>query len=250
MTNYTIPIGLDAITGHIGSLRNQGDGGCNYIIFLDAHNGQTTVTEFICDVFKERRIRHFGGRDAYLEYSLDGTMAQLQQVLTDIRLRACYTNEFEGVIAMDIAGIAKHSHEAQATTFLNAVQALSEHATLVFYLPSAPSHNMITLVNKLRSVLDEVEVFHPAPYTADHLTAIIHRMLDDAGIVMEDTPELYTCILEVVRSAGAVTIKDAEKLTRKLTRCADFTGFRPTLNVQNICACLHADKRNTMKEVI
>ena len=250
MTNYTIPIGLDAITGHIGSLRNQGDGGCDYIIFLDAGNGQSTVTEYICDVFKERHVRHFGGRDAYLEYRLDGTMAQLQQVLTDIRLRACYTNEFEGVIAMDIAGMAKHINETQVTTLLSAAKALSKHATMVFYAPSAPSHNIITLVNKLRSMLDEVEVFHPAPYTADHLTAIIQRMLDDAGIVMEDTPELYTCILEVVRNAGAVSIKDAEKLTRKLTRCADFTGFRPTLNVQNICACLNADKHTAMKKVI
>ena len=250
MTNYTIPIGLDAITEHIGSLRNQGDGGCDYIIFLDAGNGQTTVTEFICDVFKERRICHFGGRDAYLEYSLDGTMAQLQQVLTDIRLRACYTNEFEGVIAMDIAGMAKHINESQTSMFLNSVSALSKHATLVFYVPSGPSHNIFTLVNKLRSVLDEVEVFRPAPYTADHLTAIILRMLDDAGIAMENTPELYTCIMDVVRSAGAVSIKDAEKLTRKLTRYADFASFRPTLNVENVCACLNADKHSAMKEVI
>lgn len=249
MNNYTIPIGLDAITKHIGSLRNQGDGGCNYIIFLDAGNGQTTTTEYICDVFYERRIRHFGGRERYLEYRLDGTMAQLQ-VLTDIRLRRGYTNEFEGVIAIDITGMAKHVNEYQATFFLNAVQELSKHATLVFYAPSAPSHNMITLVKKLRSALDEVEVFLPAPYTADHLTAIIQRMLDDAGIMMENAPDLYTCILDVVRSAGAVSIKDAEKLTRKLTRCADFTCFRPTLNVQNICAWLNADKHNAMKEVI
>lgn len=250
MNNYTIPIGLDAITEHIGSLQNQGDGGCDYIICLDAGNGQTTVTEFICGVFKERHIRRFGGRDAYLEYRLDGTMAQLQQVLTDIRLRACYTNEFEGVIAMDITGMAKHVNEVQATTFLNAAQELSKHATLVFYAPSAHSHNMITLVNKLRSVLDEVEVIRPAPYTADHLTAIIQRMLDDAGIVMENTPELYTCILDVVRSVGAASIKDTGKLARKLIRCADFTGFRPTLNAEHICAWLNADKYNAMKEVI
>lgn len=250
MNNYTIPIGLDAITEHIGSLRNQGDGGCDYIIFLDAGNGQSTTTEYISDVFHERRIRHFGGRERYLEYRLDGTVAQLQQVLTDIRLRACYTNEFEGVIAMDIAGMAKHVNEVQTTTFLNAAQELSKHATLVFYAPSAPSHNMITLVDKLRSVLDEVKVFHPTPYTANHLTAIIQRMLNDAGIVMENTPDLYTCILDAVRSTSAVSIKDAEKLTRKLIRCADFTGFRPTLNVQSICGRLKADKHNTMKEVI
>lgn len=250
MNNRTIPIGLTAITGRIEAVRSMADGGCHYIIFLDAGNGRSTIVEYMSDVFHQRRIRHFGGRDRFLEYQLDGSKAQLHQILTNIRSSACYTNDFEGIIAMDIAGLAKHVNEAQTGIFLEAVHDLGKHATLVFYVPTALSHNMRILIDKICATLDEVEVIRPEPYTAGQLTGIIKRMLDDAGITLTDTPELDACILELVHGFGAETIKDARLLTRKLMRCAQVSGFRPTLDADHIRCTLGGSENIKKREAV
>ena len=109
-TNHTkIPIGLANAVAAIKKNIDQahiyhrcGLKPPHYIINLDAGNGQTTLTEYIATSYADYGVRHFGGLDMFLEYTLDGSMEQLKKVFADIRACAVYTNEYEGVIAMDI----------------------------------------------------------------------------------------------------------------------------------------------------
>lgn len=231
--NLIRPLGLDEVTTYIEKLHPLDAEDCHFIIYLDTGNGQSALAEYMTDVFWQNRLRHFGGRDRFLEYKMDGN--QLKQVLSDIDANRGYTNNFEGMIFMDISGFSKYVHEAQAYTFLKAVQEMGKHATLIFFCPTVSDRNLDKLILKLREVLVEVEEFRPKPYTAAHITGIILRMLNDSGVLIERPREVSTHILEMVRSADIHNIKDAKKLTRQLRRCADHTGMRPTLSLRNLC---------------
>ena len=93
-TNHTkIPIGL---AGAVAAIKKNIDQAhiyhrCglkppHYIINLDAGNGQTTLTEYIATSYADYGVRHFGGLDMFLEYTLDGSMEQLKKVFADQKL--------------------------------------------------------------------------------------------------------------------------------------------------------------------
>lgn len=58
------------------------------IISLAAGNGQSVVTDYITDTFYENKVRRFRSFDKSLEYRVDGTFADAEQIIEDIRGRA------------------------------------------------------------------------------------------------------------------------------------------------------------------
>lgn len=136
----------------------------HFLVELDSEEKQTKLTEYITDFFQGNKIRHFGGRDAYLEYCVDGSMAQLKWMFADIISSAVYTNEFEGVIAMDIALLASKVNEAQMTYFLNEIKRISKHATLIFFVSEVNSRNQILMIKKIRAVVEKINYFPVKSY--------------------------------------------------------------------------------------
>lgn len=250
MMNYNRPLGLDSITGYIDRLRPVEADDRHYIIYLDTGNGQSTLTEYMADVFFQNRIRRFGGREQFLEYHLDGSLNQLRQVLEDIDANACYTNHFEGIISLDIADLAGCVNQAQAQIFLKALPDLGKHATLVFFAPTAPNRNLDRLIARIHEVLDEVMVFRPAPYSEVHLTGIILRTMDDNGILYEESAEMCERIMDLVRATGTRSIREAKRLAQKISRCADHTGLRPFLRAEDLFIITEETTPVKMKEAM
>ena len=96
---YTAPVGAEEIVSVLAEMcannavhKHCGIAPPQFVINLDAGNGQTTITRYISETLLKNEIRHFGGMDLFLEYTLDGTMPQLKQVFGDIRTCAVYTN--------------------------------------------------------------------------------------------------------------------------------------------------------------
>ena len=111
----------------------------HFILTLDEGNGRTTAANYLSRAFAQAGVRSFGGLDLMLEYQLDGSMDQLCQTLRSIRASAVYTNEYEGVIAWDITVLAAHFGEEQTRLFFRELPSMAAHATLLFFLPSAPN---------------------------------------------------------------------------------------------------------------
>lgn len=250
MMNHTRPLGLDPIIDYIDRLRPQEADDRHYIIYLDTGSGVTTLTEFLADTFMRNRIRHFGSRERYLEYQLDGSLAQIRQILEDIDANACYTNHYEGIIALNIAGLARYVNQAQTEVFLKALPGLGKHATLVFFAPTAPNRNLDRLVERIHKTLDDVMVFRPAPYNASHLAGIILRTLDENGVLFDDSAGMFERIQELVQATHTVSIRDARRLAQKLGRCADRTGLRPVLRVGDLYIPTEESTPIKMKEAI
>ena len=139
----------------------------HFLVELDSGEEQTEFAEHITDFFQENDIRHFGGRESYLEYSLDGSMAQLKWIFGDIAASATYTNEYEGVIAMDIALLASKVSEAQMAYFLNEIKRVSKYATLLLFVSEVPSRNQDLMVKRVKTVIDNINYFPVETYQED-----------------------------------------------------------------------------------
>lgn len=237
----TSPIGLSAIKrvienvcAHPDAYHRYGMAPGHYIVNLDAGNGQTTLTSYISDMFMSAGVRHFGGLDLFLEYRLDGTMQQLKRVLGNIKACAVYTNEYEGVIAIDISGLAPHINETQTTLFLDEVKKTAASATMVFYVPSIPSRNTAALVKRLQEAVETVSVVTVQPYTQEALSEIVMAPVEDSGVEAERSAEMQDAILQAITADEVKTVKDAKRLISELVKLADFKQFTPQLTAAAI----------------
>ena len=67
---------------------------------------------YLACAYQANRVRSFSGLERMLEYELDGTMAGVREMLTDVQANAVYANHFAGVLAIDPAALAVHLPEA------------------------------------------------------------------------------------------------------------------------------------------
>lgn len=206
----------------------------HYIINLDAGNGQTTLTEYIATSYADHVVRHFGGLDMFLEYTLDGSMEQLKKVFADIRACAVYTNEYEGVIAMDVSKLVNHVNETQLDVFIGEISKISSSATLVLFVPSAMNRNVATLMGRIRDALDDVEILNIKPYNPEELVEIIKGMISDAGVVMDESIELDKFFLNAVIDEHITNVKSAKKFSQLMVKNANFDGFLPKLGILEV----------------
>lgn len=242
LNSLHIPVGLEPIVNKVADVcfhsdifRRCGVKPNHFLINLDTGNGRTTLTTFVSDAFHSFGIRHFGGLDRFLEFTLDGTMAQLKEVLNDIRSCAVYTNEYEGVISIDISAMAAHLNESQLSTFLKALPVIGEHATLILYVPSKINRNMTLLIEKVCAALGEkLEVVKVEAYSEQNLVDIIKELIDETGVSLEDDADIDSCILAAVRQTGARTVKDAKQMAQVMVKNANFNHFIPVLTSELI----------------
>lgn len=213
----------------------------HFVINLDAGNGQTTITRFITDTLSKCEIRHFGGMDAFLEYTLDGTMQQLKQIFCDIRTCAVYTNSFEGVIAIDIKALSKCANEEQADFFLKELKDVCRTATVIMYTGGIPSRGEMSIVDKFKTAVRNITTIHLDAYTPDELAYIAESLLDDYGVVAEGTDEFHDALCELMIVEKCQTVKDIITIMEHAVKKADYSDFVPTLSTKQLKAAFSSD---------
>lgn len=201
----------------------------HFIINLPAGNGQTCLMRYISRMYAAHGIRRFGGRERYLEYRPDGTLAQLAELQADIRSAAGGTNDYEGLIGFDIAALGAYVNAGQMPQFIGAFRRLSSHATLVFFTPAQPDANMRRLADKLENALEDARLLQLAPYTAAELVQIERRFLADVGVETEDTPQLAALLQQAVEQYAVADIPQLRRLHRRLVQCIEFADDKPQL---------------------
>ena len=246
----TPPVGMREAVQAIGGIcsRAQVYGRCgmrppHYIVTLEAGSGQSTLTEYLARAFADAGVRRFGGLDLFLEYRLDGTMEQLRSVFADIRACAVYTNDYEGVVAMDISGLEPHVNEGQAEFFLREIEKAARHATFIFFVPRTMSRNMAGLTDKLTGVLEESRMLELTPYTAEEIAQITMRMIGEAGVDTRDEEQILAQITEAAEADGELSVKWAKQMCRDLVGEAEFSEFVPVLTPQGAARACRAQAR-------
>ena len=110
---------MDRITARAEAYRKGGAKVPNIVVNISKDNGQSYVADYITSVLYEYKLRKFCGLDMILEYRLDGTLKNVKQVFEDIAGNAVYTNEYEGVVAIDVSALSEYVNEFQVRIMTN-----------------------------------------------------------------------------------------------------------------------------------
>ena len=226
--NIKAPIGLTSMVKALqrNLTRNPACPPC-YLVDLDAGNGHTTLVRYAAELNFLYGTQPFHALDRYLEYELDGSLDQLEQVLYDIRSNAVFTNHYEGVIGMDIGSLSYHINEIQTELFQKELAKINRHATVILFVPSAKSSRMEQLIHLIGEVVD-LELVHAAPYSEQDLAKIVSAQVSQAGVIPPDDDQV---LLDAIRRNKVHTAADAKKLSRRLICQADGLGKIPTLQL-------------------
>ncbi len=204
----------------------------HYIFNIDKGNGQTTLTEFIANSYNEAHIRHFGGLDLYLEYHLDGSMKQMKKIFAEIGSSAVYTNTYEGVIAIDIGELANFINEEQIDFFLNEIKKTGREATYLFYVSSKTSRNVLSLISRIKTEIENTEYIEISPYSEDEIEGIMKNLLEQSGVCLKDNKGVNKKIHDVICGEEIRNVKAVQSLRDRLLSYVDYSGFIPKMGLE------------------
>lgn len=207
----------------------------HYIIPLDSGFGRTTLVEYMTEKYKEAGVLNFNsGLDDYIEITFDGTLQQLKQAFAAIDSAAVYTNEYCNIISMDISGISAHLGETQLTEFMKNCKRVCEHACVIFFVHTTPTRNEKTLVGKLCETIDNIKYLEVEPYTKEDICALVIKTVEEHGIEIKHENVFCAALADVVLEFCITSVKDAITTAGMLVHFADFSGFTPTVDEENL----------------
>ncbi|MBQ8589897.1 MAG: hypothetical protein IJ486_05530 [Firmicutes bacterium] len=140
------------------------------IIYLDEGEERSMAAEYVTEIMEDCGIREFGGLEHCLEYTIHGTLEELNRIACDIRRKAVYVNEFEGVVAFEgLEKISGHRDECQYDRFLEIAKEVGREATLLFFTQVDPDRNTLVLLDRLKETLGDVVNVYADEETCDRL---------------------------------------------------------------------------------
>lgn len=202
----------------------------NYIINLDAGNGQTFTTETITDVLVNNRLREFHGLDEYLEYKPDGTMANIKWMFADIADNAVYDNGYKGVVSVDVTKLANVQNGFEMKYFEEHLKEVSETATIIVYCSTSLGNKGIKLKDKIRSMIGNVKEIDICEYTSFDLADMVIQNISERGIDIPDKNKVTKILSDVISKTEVKSAKAAVGLAEKLVFYADYSELVPVLN--------------------
>lgn len=194
----------------------------HFLVYLDAGNGQTTLSEYITDMFVEGKLRHFGSIDAYLEYKLNGSMEQLNEIYTDINKRyAVYMDKYNGVVAIDMKALSTKHNEPQIPFFLNMIQDMKDSATFILYMPTDPNRTLNLLADDLKKDVENLITVYVPTYTIKELVEIVVRTIENKGVLVRGE-KTFRIIERMLNESEIINAKDAAALGERFVSYAEF----------------------------
>jgi len=140
------------------------------IVYLNEGEERSMVAGYITEILEEAGLREFGGWNHCLEYTIHGTLEELNRIACDIRRNAGYVNEFEGVVALEgLETISGHRDERQYDRFLEIVKEVGRDATMVFFAEVDTDRNTAVLLDRVKEVLEDVTTVYVDDTTCDGL---------------------------------------------------------------------------------
>lgn len=249
MNNLEKPIGLtDCIdiideTFHRLSRPGWAVDPTHFIIELDPQNGRSALTEYVSESLRISGGFQFNSLDCFIEFKLDGTMEQLNDIFNaKLPLHADFSNDYDGVVAMDITQLAVQQSSDHVDYFLNRVSELSKSSLFIFFVPSTRKSEFLArsvdkLTHRIKKKLNE-KVLHlyAEPYTREELTRIAEKALGDIEIELSGGKKMDEAIAEQLAQRRITASKDAYNLGLELSKLADFSKFRSVLHASAVKA--------------
>ncbi len=225
---------MDRITAQAEAYRKGGAKVPNIVVNISKENGQSYVADYITSVLYEHRLRKFCGLDMILEYRLDGTLKNVKQVFEDIASNAVYTNEYEGVVAIDVSALSEYVNESQVDFLVNHIAEVAQSATVIIYYNEDLGKRMEIVKDRICKALGNFIAIHVEPYSVREYSEIAVQSIKERGIDIESEEELETILCYVVGDKHVSNVKEAVAVAEDLAFCTDYSGFIPKINIDKV----------------
>ena len=230
-------IGLKELKNYLDDIVEKADvyrkGGVrlpHMIVNLSPQNGQEMIAAYITKVFYNNHLREFRGLDNLLMYRLDGSLEHMKRVFKDIASNAVYTNEYEGVIAMDVTTLSDYVNERQMEFFIERIRTVSSHATMLFFYDDHRERKLAQVVKTIKSEIDNCIDLSVSPYSVEDYLGLVLQSLCKRGISVDTEREMEDSLCRVIEQRRVSNIREAEIIARDLVFHADFSEFVPRLD--------------------
>lgn len=229
-------VGLDELKNQLSEITRKVDvfrkGGAkvpNVVMNLAHENGQSIVAEYFTSVLYDNRLRSFHGLDSLLEYRLDGSLKQIKQIFEDISSNAVYTNEYEGVVAIDISTLSEYINEFQVDYFVEKIGSVSQSATVIIYYDDSLGKRMQLIKERIVEAMGNCIDVSVAPYSVKDYSEIVVQNIMERGIEV-DTDEMEDILCKVVNTYHVTSAKQAVAVAEDLVFCADYSSYTPRID--------------------
>jgi len=193
-------------------------------------NGQSVIGEFVTFFLSDNRLRTFHGIDEMIEYSLDGSLKNLQYVFEDIDSKAVYTNEYEGVVVIDYSALAEYTNEYQVDYFVEKLERVSKNATLILYYDDGLGRPIEYIKERVIKCVGRCIDISVLPYTIKEYSQMVIDNIADRGISVEESRSIEEIVSKIITSSSIETAKEAITIADNLVLLADYSGFVPHLD--------------------
>ncbi|MCR4739486.1 MAG: hypothetical protein K5886_04405 [Lachnospiraceae bacterium] len=234
-------IGLNELKCSLASILEKADayrkGGArvpHIMMNLTQNNGQSAAADYVASVLYENRLRKFCGLDLLLEYRPDGGLKNLRQMFADIRDNAVYTNEYEGVIAMDISALSEYINEYQVEYFTEQIKEVSRSATLIIYYDDSLGKRMKQVKDMVSKAIGNCIDVYVTPYSLRDYSEIVVQSIKERGIEVDDGEDFEAELCDVVGRYGVSNVRQAVSVAEDLVFYADYSDLTPKLDIKAV----------------
>ena len=234
-------VGLEGLKNQMSGIISKADayrkGGAqvpHVVMNLTHDNGQSIVADYITSVLYENDLRKFCGLDILLEYRLDGSLRQMKQVFEDITSNAVYTNEYEGVVAVDITSLSEFINEFQVDYFVEHIGMVAQNATVIVYYDASLGKRMQLIKERVVQAIGNYIEVPVSPYSQKEYSEIVVQNIKERGIEVESEEELENIICGVVDKYHVANAKQAVAVAEDLVFCVDYSSFIPKIDTKMV----------------
>lgn len=234
-------VGLEKLKDQMSKIESRGDAYRkgkaqlpHIVMNLTHDNGQSTTADYITTVFHENTLRKFCGLDHLLEYSLDGSLLQIKQVFEDIDSNAVYTNEYEGVVAVDISALSEVANEFQTDYFIEHIREVAKNATVIIYYDDSLGRKMQLVKDRVVQAIGNFVDVPVAPYSRKEYARIVIQDIRQRGIEIDEEEDLEKILCRAFEACPVNSAKEAVAVAQELVFCADYSGLTPRMDAKSV----------------
>lgn len=206
----------------------------NLVMNLTRNNGQSFVADYIASVLYENKLRDFCGLDTLLEYKVDGSLKQMKRIFEDISSNAVYTNEYKGVVAIDVTALSGFTDESQVDYFMEHIKMVALNATVIIFYDDSLGKRMTVVKEKIIEAVGNCVDISLSPYSQKDYTEIILENLEGRGIEIDECDDFENALCRIVDERLISTAKQAVGIVDELMFCVDYSGLRPKISLEII----------------
>lgn len=227
---------MDRIVAKAETYRKSGAKIPDFVINLPQKNGQSYTADYIATVLYDNNLRRFCGLDIVLEYRPDGSLKSIKKMFEDISASAVYTNEYEGVVAVDISKLSEYINEFQVDYFVEKISEVSESATVIIFYDKEIGKRVEVVKNRVCSVLSNCVEIDVEPYSEMELSEIAVENIRERGIDIDiqTENELISVVCNVVKIKNVINAKEAVKMADELSLCVDYSDSNPKIEMNRV----------------